>query len=62
MTLEYCGRSIDVGSENVLGLDLSFRAFGSRNLERVLREMFWFGVEFQVLDMEDYEEEIEIET
>ena len=62
MILEYCGRSIDVGSENVWGLNLSFCAFGLRNLERVIRKMFWFRVEFNMLDMEDYEEGTEMET
>ena len=42
----YCGSFIDVIFRNVLGLNLSFRAFGLRNLERVLRKMFWVGVEF----------------
>ena len=32
--------------KNVVVLDLSFRALGLRNLEMVLRKMFWFGVEF----------------
>ena len=43
------------------GLNLSFRAFGLRNLERVLRKMFWFEDSvFNSLDMEDYEDGIEM--
>ena len=48
--------------DNVLGSNLSFRAVGLRSLVGVLRMMFWFGdLVFNALDMEDYEDEIEIE-
>ena len=46
MTSVYYGRFTDGVFRKRFGFDLSFRAFGLRNWERVLRKMFWFGVEF----------------